>query len=96
MVQSASTIGGFIPFATLQLCTPVTRGEPPAMRDDHKLRARSQLRDDNKLRDDHKLRVRSQLRDDNKLRDDQIACVDPNRDEFVIHLESLSQCDRTI
>ena len=35
------------------------------MRDDHRLRARSQLRDDDKLRDDHKLRVRSQ-----------IACVD--------------------
>jgi len=41
------------------------------MRDDHKLRARSQFRDDNKSRDDHKLRVRSQ-----------IACVDPNREEF--------------
>jgi len=43
------------------------------MHDDHRLRARSQLRDDDKLRDDHKLRVRSQ-----------IACVDPNRSKFVI------------
>ena len=32
------------------------------MRDDHRLRARSQLRDDDKLRDDHNLRLRSQLR----------------------------------
>ena len=31
------------------------------MRDDHRLRARSQLRDDDKLRDDHKLRLRSQI-----------------------------------
>jgi len=43
------------------------------MRDDHRLRARSQLRDDDKLRDDHKLRVRSQ-----------IACVDPNRERSPI------------
>ena len=43
------------------------------MRDDHRLRARSQLRDEDKLCDDHKLRVRSQ-----------IAGVDPNRSKFVI------------
>ena len=50
------------------------------MRDDHGLRARSQLRDDDKLRDDHKLRVRSQ-----------VACVDPNRSKFVTHRESSGQ-----
>jgi hypothetical protein len=43
------------------------------MRDDHRLRARPKLRDDDKLRDDHKLRVRSQ-----------ISCVDPNRERFGI------------
>ena len=51
------------------------------MRDGHRLRARSQLRDDNKLRDDHKLRVRSQ-----------IACVDLIRSKCRNRCHRLTMC----